>query len=211
MSQADLIQSLKEMLMSAADKFDNPTESLGLFLTTAAQDFGQVRPHTLLGPLTLVADQPNYPAPADLVQPKFSRWGRKEQRDRKPYNSNWVGRLPKLQVINNAGTRELWLDPAPTQAQITDLGSAYQYFYFAAHQVAEAVADTTVRPEDRSLLLVRALAEALFALAARGSTQPITLGAGGGSIGSMPKNGTPASLAEKAMDRFHSMARGEAA
>jgi len=206
MSQDDLVADLKAMLMDAANKFPAASDAdFKRHLDIAALDMGRIRPRRLPGEITLVADQPNYAAPAGLLRVGYPVWGAPEKAARKPWDANWPGRLPQLTVNENSGTRELWVDPPPTAAQITDLGATYKFFYFAAHAVDANAANTTVQPGDRALLLIRAAAEALQELAHNGVTKPVQLGSAG--VGAMPKNGTPGALAEKLLELFEGMGR----
>ena len=205
MSLPDLVESLRGMLMSAAEKFHSQDGSdFERHLEIAARDLARVRRRTLTGSLTLVADQANYSAPADILEPKIPLWGTQQRRARKPWNSNWLGRLPTLRLVENAGNQELWLDPAPTAAQIADLGSTYDYFYFANHVLGTDPAQTTVSARDRPLLIIRAAAHSLQELANNNYSKPVTLGDGG--VGSMPKNGTAAALSQSLMSLFERMA-----
>ena len=205
MSQADLVSDLKAILMDAAGKFTSANDAdFARHLDIAALAMGQVRARTLVGQLTLVADQPNYPAPADLLRPKFPLWGVAEKRSRKPWDGNWPGRLPQLSVVENAGVREMWLTPSPTAGQIADLGATYKFYYFAGHVIDTNAPNTTVQHGDRHLLLIRAAAEALQELAHNGVSKPVKLGSGG--VGAMPKNGTPGALAEALLKQFEVMA-----
>lgn len=205
MTRDSLVTDLKAILMDAAGKFTAAADADFIrHLDMAALDMGRVRPLTRVGSVTLVAGQSDYAAPADLVQVKLPLWGLYERNSRKPWERHWPGPLPKLSVVDDAGTRTLWLSPAPTAAQIADLGATYRFYYFAAHIVAVAAADTTVQPGDRHLLLMRAAAHALQELAHSGVSKPVQLGNAG--VGSMPKNGTPGALAEALVDLFERMA-----
>lgn len=205
MSEADLILDLQGILQDAVNKFTGEGNTdFKRHLTIAAQDMGRVRPRTLLGEVVIVADQPDYTPPADMIAIKYPLWGRDQRRRRQPWASNYPGVLPRMSLAEVAGALTLWLDPAPTSAQVTDLGSSYKFFYFAAHQVNAIAANTTIKPEDRGLLLIRATVQALTELALSGINKPVSLGTN--SVGNMPKNGTPAALAEQLMKSFEAMA-----
>lgn len=204
MNQADLIHDLKAMLGPAAEKFEDESDADFMrHLNTAAFDFGRLRRRTKLGSVSLVSDQANYAAPVDLIGFKHPIWGVNERRSRKYWNPDWPGRLPSASLIEGAAGLEIYLDPAPTAEQIADLGSDYKFFYFAAHSVDMDATKTTIQVHDRSLLLLRAVAASLLDLAHRGVMNPVALGDG---VGSMPKNGTPSSLAEAALKLFEKMA-----
>lgn len=200
MSQADLVADLKLSISDASKVFlEINDDAFKRHLNHAALDFNRVRPQLLLGALLLVADQHEYTAPADMVTPKYSSWGRDERRSLKPWASNYPGRLPRMSLINDAGTMKLWLAPAPTSDQMTLLGSTYQYFYLAAHVVGATASNTTVKPADRALLLLRAQAEAMKELAVRNMGKPVTLRDG---LSGVPKNATPAALYQQLMAQY---------
>lgn len=203
MSQGDLIGDLKLSISDAATIFNAVNNAdFKRHLDNAAKDFSRVRPRTLLGSITIVADQHAYAAPSDMVSPKNSLWGRDERRSTKPWESKYPGRLPHLRLIDDAGTMKLWLDPAPTTDQITLLGSTFEYFYLTAHVVDAAASNTTVLAADRALLLLRAQAEAMKELSMRNMGKPVSLRDG---MSGTPKNGTPAALHEQLMEQYLQM------
>jgi len=210
MGLIDLATELQQMLHEAGQRLTAVNKGdFQRFVRLAAADLVHVRPRTLVDSLTLVADQSEYPAPADLVQVKApARWGLAERRTRKPWADNWPGRLPALRAVESGGATVLFLDPPPTAAQIADLGTSYSYYYIAAHTVAVDPAQTTVRAVDRDLLLVRAMVFGLLELANDGSVKPTSLGDG---VGSGPKNGTPAALADAWYREFERLAGRRAA
>lgn len=203
MARAELVADLRGILMDAASKFTDD-EPLERHLDLAALDMGRVRRRTLIGEITLVANQPDYDAPADLIEVKFPLWGVDEQRTRKAWESNHPGRLPDLQRYEYNGAYKLRLVPSPSATQIADLGATYKFYYFAGHQIGAVEANTTVRAQDRHLLLIRAAAHALQELANNNITKPVQLG--GSGVGAMPKNGTPAALAKDLLALWEQMA-----
>ena len=205
MSQADLVQDLQKMLGTAAAKIESEDDSAYLMhLEIAAFAFAKYRPRTKVGTVTLVADQENYlVTETDFIRIKTPIWGLNERRSRKQYSSNWPGTMPTVSVIEATAGMELYLSPAPTAAQIADLGSSYKYFYYAAHTVDADKTKTTIKAHDRTLFLIRAVSAALSELATSGSMSPVILGDG---VGSMAKNGTPAALAEASLKLFERMA-----
>ncbi len=201
MSEADLVTDLKSGLNDAADVFVAEEDAdFKRHLAIAALDFGRVRRRTLVGTFTLTAEQHNYPAPGDLLWPKYALWGEVVKRGIKPYDRGWPGRLPRLHLVEDpTAGRELHLDPPPTAAQITQFGASYRYYYYAGHQVSATAAQTTIRPSERDLLLLRAVAEAMKELALRNSKKPVQLRDG---LNSAPRNSTPAALADWLMREF---------
>ena len=205
MSQTALVSDLKAILMSASSKFTAALDADFIrHLDLAALDMGRVKPRTRLGSITLVADQIEYAAPTDLVRPKVGLWGMQERKTRKPWDSNWPEVLPIISMVDGASGMEIHLNPPPTAAQITDLGSEYKFYYFAGHVIDTDAALTTVQAGHWHILMIRATAQALQELANNGITKPVQLGNAG--VGSMPKNGTPAALAEQLMKQFEAMA-----
>lgn len=201
MSEADLLADLKAALNDAAAVFtaDNDAD-FKRHLANAALDFGRVRRRTLVGTLTLVADQHNYAAPDDMLGPKFPIWGVEDRRLSKPYDRDYPGRLPRMQLVEDATAgRELHLDPAPTSAQIGRFGATYRYYYYAGHRIGASAAATTIHALDRDLLLLRAAAEAMRELALRNSKKPVQLRDG---LNSAPRNSTPSALAEWLLKEF---------
>ncbi|MGE0487310.1 MAG: hypothetical protein AB7Q81_24360 [Gammaproteobacteria bacterium] len=209
MGRNDLVQSLKYMLNDAATAFiNNDDEDFKRQLDAAALDFGRVRPRLMRASVTLVAGTPNYAVAADVLRIVRSPWGLAELRQGKPWDDTYVGRLPRPELgpslTGLPDDLELWLDPPPTARQVELLGATYPFEYYAAHVIGETAAATSVRAEDRHLLLLRAVAEACLELAMRGSKKPVALRSGE-SPG--PKNGTPSFLYERIMEQFNRQAR----
>lgn len=210
---SDLIKDLTAMVSSdVVQRLINELDTDGSaaltrLLEAAAVELSYDRPRLLDATLTLVAGQRGYAAPAGLIDVEQSKWGVSEQATRDPWASNYPGLLPTL-LLGEAsdGTDEIRISPAPTAAQIADLGAVYQYTYKAAHVLSEEANATTVRVKDRTLLLIRAVVLVLFEVAAYASMQPVTVGAHAVGAG-MPKNGTPAALADAAMKIYEDMLR----
>lgn len=200
MTLAGFIEELRNTLDEAGQKFSDDGSDFCRHLAIAVRDYSRLHPRTLSASVTLVAGQPNYPAPADLLRPKFSSWGVAQRRAVQPWDPCYLpGPLPKISLVD----KDIWLDPAPTAAQIAAFGSCYQYFYYAAHEIGETEAATTIPAADRMVILVRAVSEALAELATRNHNRPVQLG---GQMASMPRNGTPAALAEMWREIFERMA-----
>jgi hypothetical protein len=201
MSQADLVADLKAGLLDSADVFTAAADADFIrHLGAAALALARFRPRTLLGELTLVADQAGYAAPADFHAFKLGLWGSTTAR---PWDKNWPGRIPAARAVEAAGAMEIHLDPAPTAAQIALLGSAYKFYYYARHSISTTAASTTIRPGDRGLLLLRAQAEAMKEMALRNIKKPVQLRDG---LASAPRNGTPAALFQALLDEFERQA-----
>jgi len=204
MSQANLVTDLKASLNDAAAVFSSPADlDFIRHLDHAALDFGRVRPRVRSATVTLVADQDSYTAPADAIDEHSLQWGRNQKRDLKPWDSQFPGALPRLDIIGDPGARMLVLNPSPSLRQINLLGATCPFRYFAAHSIDAVAANTTIRPEDRALLLLRAAAESMKELAMRGVKKPVSLRDG---MHASAKNGTPASLHDQLMREFEALA-----
>lgn len=197
MTITDLRSDLTVMLSGCSTHFE--PQELDVLLTTAAEDLARRKSTMKRGTLTLVADQRDYAAPSDILTPLASHWGQQERGRFEPWEDNYPQRLPRLYLVQVGTTKTLEIDPPPSGSQIANLGSDYLYTYAITHTLSETEADTTVPPAQRGLLLLRALAEAMKTLAARGVHKPVSLGAAGDN---RPKNGAPASLADQFMKDF---------
>lgn len=202
MSLTDLMADFKASLHDAANIFIAANDGdFSRMLNVAALDMARVRPRTLVGSAVLVADTDSYAAPSDLVAYKTDLWS--AQRLPQPWEPNYPGPLPRVQLLEDGGVKKLVFTPAPTALQITVLGSAFRYYYFAAHVIDATAANTSIRAGDRNLLLLRAQAEAMREMALRNIAKPVQLRDG---ISQSPKNGTPAALYGALMDEFERMA-----
>ena len=198
LSRADLVADFKASLHDAVNVFTAANDAdFARMLDVAALDMGRVRPRTLLGNITLVADQDAYTAPAGMLTFKAALWG--NARTAQPWDKSWTGRLPDVRLAMNGAVRELHLQPPPTLQQITMLGAAYKFYYFAGHVIGAAAADTSVLAGDRGLLLLRAQVEALKEMSLRNINKPTSMRDG---ISNMTRNGTPAYLWEQLMKQF---------
>lgn len=199
MSRDDLIADLKSSLQDAAKVFTASNDAdFDRHLDAAALDMGRVSPRTLLGSATLVADQFNYPAPADLLSFKSDLWS-VGARSIQPWEKSYPGRLPSIAISMNGAAREIHLNPAPTAHQISVLGSAFKFYYYAAHSISDTAASTSILPGDRGLLLLRAQAEAMKEMSMRNISKPVTMRDG---LSQGPRNGTPQYLFEVLMKLF---------
>lgn len=206
MNEADLVADLKASLNEAATVFTAASDAdFKRQLAAAALAFGAKRPRTLVGTLTLVAEQAQYDAPAGLQGIKSHLWGIAPRMKAQPWDKTWTGRLPDLRLIEGAtpATRKLQLDPAPTAHQISVLGAEFRYYYYGAHAIGSSESNTTILPGDRQLLLLRAQAEAMRELAARNIQRPVIVREG---FGSQSRNGTPSALYEKFLQEFREAA-----
>lgn len=203
MTRADLVADLKASLQDAAKVFTATNDAdFSRHLDAAALDMGRVRPRTMLGTVTLVAEQFNYTAPADLLSYKSDLWGIPGRRIN-PWETTYPGRLPDVRSAVSGATRELHFLPAPTTAQITVLGSAFKFYYFAAHSIGATAADTTMQAGDRGLLLLRAQAEAMKEMSMRNIAKPVSMRDG---LSQGTRNGTPQYLFEQLLKMFEGAA-----
>ncbi len=200
MSEADLVADLKASLFDAANVFTGAADAdFKRFLQQALPDMQTKRPVTRLGALTLVADQARYAvAEADFAALKTDIW-REPARLPKPWEPNYPGALPRVCAARDGAAWYVQFEPAPTAAHIGVLGDAFKFYYFATHAIGAAAADTTIAPQDRGLLLLRAQADAMLALGMRNAGKPVQVRDG---LSGAPRNSTPAALHELLMRLF---------
>lgn len=190
LSLNDLRTDHKLALGSAATKFTAANNAdFDRHLNKAVLQLSRIRRRTLVGNVALVADQSDYPAPADLITAKVSNWGVGKCQ---PWDQGY-SKLPRIRVIEGATGLDVHLQPAPTAQQINQFGSSYSFFYLAAHAIDTDASKTTFNDADRDLFLLLALIEAMTELAINGVVKPIQLHQG---MGSMPASGTPQALVE---------------
>lgn len=197
MSEADLLADLQRSLHDAASVFSAPLDAdWKRFLAAALAAMSSKRPRTLLGSVTLVADQDLYPLPApvlaDFLSYKTHLWG---GRPGKPWMPGYAGALPRVSVHSN----NLVFDPAPSAAHLAAHGSAFRFWYFCQHRVGATAEDCTINPVDRSLLILRAQVEAMRELAMRNVNKPVQVRDG---FSGTPRNATPAALSAQLLDEW---------
>jgi hypothetical protein len=198
MTRAALVADLRASLLDSAKAFTAANDAdFVRHLDRAAEAFTPLRPRTLVGTLSLVADQPEYAAPLDMWRYKTTNWGAARGN---PWDKTWPGRLPDVRCIDGS----LWFVPAPTAHQIAVLGSSFTFFYYAQHAVAAEEANTTIAAADRSLLLLRAQAEAMRELAMRDAVRPTQAQS---AFSGQPKTGTPAALSRWFLEEFEASCR----
>jgi|SRR3990167_1968901 len=200
MSEADLVADLKASLQDAASVFVAASDAdFKRHLAAAALDFARLRPRTVLGSITLAADEAAYALPADFHAFKCDLWGVAPKSRPQPWEKAWPGPLPRATVAESGGAKKLTLAPPPTAAQISVLGAEFRCYYYAKHAIGATAAETTIAAGDRGLLLLRAQAEALRELAMRNMHKPVALRDG---LTGAPRNALPAHLFEVFMEEF---------
>ncbi len=200
MSEADLVADLKATLFDAANFFTAAADAdFKRFLQQALPDMQTKRPITRLGTLTLAAGEARYVvAEADFAALKTDIW-REPSKLPKPWDAAYPGALPRISAARDGDTWYMQFEPAPTALHIAALGDSCKFYYFALHVIAVNAADTTVNPQDRGLLLLRAQAEAMLALGMRNAGKPVQVRDG---LSGTPRNSTPAALHELLMRLF---------
>lgn len=200
MTREALVKDLKAALGSAAGRFDASNDAdFVRHLDRAALALARKRPRTMLGSVTLEADESLYEPPADLAAVKAPIWGMAKRRELKPWQTGYPGRLPWPRLVETEEGVRLCIEPAPTAEQITLFGAEYQLYYYAAHRIGESAAETTVLEADRDLLILRGMVEAMRELAASGTVEPVQIHRG---IGSVPRNGTPQAVHEALLQAY---------
>ena len=177
-----LLVDLAASLGDAAPFFtDGDRDELPRVLEAAAGALAERRPRRGAATLTLVADQSDYAAPADLLRLLGHSWGAAELAATSPWEANWPGRLPTAWTTEGASGRVVRLTPAPTASQLTQLGTSWPYIYAARHALSNTDGETSVPEAERELLLLRAQAEAVREMALAGTRKPVQLHKGIGS------------------------------
>lgn len=190
LSQADVLADLKASLHDAASAFNAAADADWLRLLAVALVAMQAkRPRTLLGQVTLQAEQAVYAVDAaGFAQYKTHTWA---SRPPKPWAPGYPGPVPRVTAVQAGGAWQLWFDPAPTWAHISAYGSAFKFWYFGAHALGPLASDATLSEADRPLLLLRAQAEAMRELTMRNINKPTQMRDG---YSGTPRNSTPAAL-----------------
>jgi hypothetical protein len=200
MAEADLVEDLKASLFDAAQTFASEADAeFKRFLQQALPDMQFKRPVTRLGSLTLVAGEARYQvAASDFAAFKTDLW-REPSRLPKPWDPSHPGALPRIEAVRDGAAWFVQFEPAPTAAHLAVLGTAFKYYYFAEHAIGESASDTTVNPQDRGLLLLRAQVEAMQALAMRNAGKAVQMRDG---LSGVARNSTPAALHQQLLQLF---------
>lgn len=203
MSLSSLTADFKASVHDAAKVFEekagDPAASDVEFekiLHIAAQDLARFRPVIKKAVLSLQAGVEDYAAPADIRGLLSNRW----QKAKTVYwQQNNSSPMPKAELVKSGELKFIEFYPAPTAAQLADLGAEYKYTYLAHHHIDAIAANTTVDEGDRGLLLLRAQAEFAKQLSMRGIYKPVRLRDG---MTQGPRNATPAALYGQLMREF---------
>lgn len=201
MAQADVVADLKRSLHDSATVFTAADDAdFVRFLALALLDMAWKRPLTGVGQVVLVAGQARYPLTTypDFANYKTHMWGTGACLP-KPWEPGYPGALPRVASVQEAGGPCLAFDPAPSAAHLAVLGSTFKFWYAARHVLAADAAQTTVAPQDRGLLLLRAQAEAMREMALRNLGKPVQMRDG---LSGAPRNSTPAALYETLLHEF---------
>lgn len=190
MSQQDVVDDLKRSIGDAGSAFGAAADADWLrLLAVALVGMQGKRPRTLLGTLTIAADEPSVAVTQpDFVQYKTMVWGSRPPR---PWEPCYPGSVPRVAAVHDGSGWALMFDPAPTYAHIAAYGSAFKFWYFGAHSLGATAELTTLPAADRPLLLLRAQAEAMRELSMRNINKPVALRDG---YSGSPRNSTPAAL-----------------
>jgi len=114
------------------------TEALWLgFIDAGVRFFSNYRPLSKRATLDLVADQSEYARPTDFLDLKEVEWGASRRRfSSSTHPAAWDANFEKVDLPRfRQNGNKIYLDPAPTAAQITQFTATYAYWYKAAHVV----------------------------------------------------------------------------
>ena len=201
MSQADLIADLKHSLHDSAAVFNATADAdFVRFLKQALPDMVWKRAITRLGQVSLMVGEPRY---ALTDYPDFAAYKTHLWEKPAAYPTAWEpgypGAVPRVNAIQDSGAYWLVFDPTPSSQHIALRGATFKFYYFALHEIGTAAVDTTVVPNDRGLLILRAQAEAMLELTLRNMAKPVQMRDG---ISGTPRNSTPAALHEALLRMF---------
>ncbi len=201
MSRADLAADLKASLRDSAGVFNAPEDAdFKALLDTAALDLPRRRPRTLFGTLALVAGQARYDAPTDYRGFKSHLWGIAPVALPKPWDPAYPSDpMPDVLDVEDEGLQKLELRPPPSAAQIWAIGAEFRYYYYGIHRIEDEAAETTVKPADRAVLLLRAQIEAMTQLMFRNIHKVTSMR---DAISGQPRNGTPAGVRESLLAQY---------
>jgi len=207
MTLSALAQDLRSSIHAAADVFSTANnEDFKRLIQAAALYHHQVRPRIKRGQITLISGQQDYPAPSDLIRVKSTNWGRSAKLNVQPWNVGYPKTNPKLRLVENNDGRLLEISTLPSEAELINIGTDCQYYYSAQHQVNDDADGTTIKQEDRALLLLRAQAEVCLELNLRGLNRPLSINNG---ITKKSQTGSPVLLAERLIALWHQSAGGQ--
>lgn len=200
MSEADVLADLQLSLGDAGKSvFVAAAEGdFRRFLKVALVAMQAKRPRTLLGQVTIAADEARFPIVlADFAQYKTHVWGSRAPR---PWDPSYPGALPRVGAAHDSAGWAIVFDPPPTAAHIATYGSAFKFWYFGTHSLGlDSEAESTLAPADRPLLLLRAQAEAMREMSMRNVNKPVSLRDG---FSGTPRNSTPAALFQVLLQEF---------
>lgn len=201
MALASLVADLKASLNDSAAVFRAPADAdFERFLNAALPDMQFKRPITLMGSVSLQEGVGRYAMPvSDFAAWKTHAWAAGQVPSSKPWEPYQPGPVPRVCATYDGSAWWVELDPAPTLLQVVAWGRELPFWYFKRHELGAAAEDTTVNPLDRSLLLLRAQAEAVRELAMRNYSKPVQMRDG---LSGMPRNATPMALHEVLMKLF---------
>jgi len=163
-----------EMIAAVVAALKDPTYELlaearyGALVDAGVRYYSDHRPRVQRDTFALTADKADYAAaPTGFLNLVKSEWGKSRRRytpdlHPKPWDDLYIeDPLPQFAIVNDV----VYLDPAPTAAQIAAHGATYAYVYNAAHVVD---ADSSTIPvHDDPLVLLFAEREAWKELATR--------------------------------------------
>lgn len=201
MALDDVVADLKRSLHDSATVFNAPDDAdFVRFVRLSLADMGWKRPATRLGQVALTVGEPRYALAgyADFGSYKTHLWN-KSAGYPQPWEPGYPGALPRVTALRDGLSSYLVFDPAPSSAHLAALGSTFKFWYFALHTVDGVAANTTVAPQDRGLLMLRAQAEAMRELSIRNAAKPVQLRDG---LSGTARNSTPAALYEALLAAF---------
>lgn len=198
MRLSNLRTDLRLALMNSSEAFDDST--LDRILTTAAEAMAQKRPLIGQDTLTVAAGTELYTAPAGVLQVLGDSWSDRDIEDC-PWNYPFT--LPSIthqHDPDDVGAFVWRITPIPTAEHLYVLGPMLTVRFNQPHSVSDTLGETTLRPADRELLLLRAVAECAKYLAVRQTSKAMDVRPGMGA--NVPRNSTPLAVFDTLMKHW---------
>lgn len=202
MSIPSLAEDLEFSLLDTASVFEG---QLGEVLHAGLALFSRYKPQLKMGTLDLVAGQRYYDCPTDFVSFVVSLWA-EAHRTLPRWHPDYPVRLPRPVPIRVDTGRQLLLDHAPTDAQVSAYGVVYPFTYRARHSISATAEDTTVPEHHRDLLLLCGQIEAMRRMIARNIRRSAAVN---DAVSGQPRNGTPMAVYRALMDELREQAKND--
>ena len=170
----------EEIIARLQEEVNDPNNELlsagayAQFVADGARFYSRVRPRKRRAFFTLVADQAEYDElPDDFMELLEVEWGSSARQlgvvAPQPWDDDYSPPVPL--PLFRISDEKIYLDPAPTVAQLAAFGATFAYWYSAAHTLTEETEETeevcTIPEFDASIVMLFAQWSMAIALAKR--------------------------------------------